>query len=198
MLVESPYGDRLHPGGDPIGILGEIISRTIGRGDSLIIPAFAVGRTQSLLYCLHRLRELKRIPEVPVYLNSPMAIDATTIFSLHPEELHIDRAACADACGLATPVQSMEQSVWLNRDRSPKIILAGSGMATGGRMHHLAAYGQDPAQHDPAVGLPGGRNGEPHWPRASATSGSTGRTSSCARRSSRSRISRRMPMRPSW
>ncbi|TDF67450.1 MBL fold metallo-hydrolase RNA specificity domain-containing protein [Cupriavidus sp. L7L] len=144
LLVESTYGDRIHPTADPIDVLGEIVSRTIGRGGSLIIPAFAVGRTQSLLYCLHRLQEQKRIPDVPVYLNSPMAIDATSIFALHPEELHIDRAECAAACSLATPVQSMEQSIWLNQDRSPKIILAGSGMATGGRVvHHLATYGPD-------------------------------------------------------
>ncbi|MCY1209677.1 Ribonuclease [compost metagenome] len=145
LLVESTYGDRCHPDDDPLDALGEIVSRTVGRGGSLIIPAFAVGRTQSLLYCLHRLRELKRIPDVPVYLNSPMAIDATTIFSRHPEELRISREACAAACNLATPVQSMEQSIWLNQDRSPKIILAGSGMATGGRVvHHLAAYGPNP------------------------------------------------------
>ncbi|PVY80477.1 metallo-beta-lactamase family protein [Cupriavidus alkaliphilus] len=144
LLVESTYGDRSHPPGDPIEVLGEIVSETVGRGGSLIVPAFAVGRTQSLLYCLHRLREEKRIPDVPVYLNSPMAIEATAIFSLHPEELHIDRTECAAACRLATPVQSMEQSIWLNRDRSPKIILAGSGMATGGRVvHHLATYGPD-------------------------------------------------------
>ncbi|QRQ84226.1 MBL fold metallo-hydrolase RNA specificity domain-containing protein [Cupriavidus oxalaticus] len=145
LLVESTYGDRRHPDDDPLDALGEIVSRTVGRGGSLIIPAFAVGRTQSLLYCLHRLRELKRIPDVPVYLNSPMAIDATTIFSLHPEELRISREACTAACNLATPVQSMEQSIWLNQDHSPKIILAGSGMATGGRVvHHLAAYGPNP------------------------------------------------------
>ncbi|SDD85223.1 metallo-beta-lactamase family protein [Cupriavidus sp. YR651] len=144
LLVESTYGDRRHPESDPLDVLGEIVSRTVGRGGSLIIPAFAVGRTQSLLYCLHRLRELKRIPDVPIYLNSPMAIDATTIFSLHPEELRIDSAECAAACDLATPVQSMEQSIWLNQDHSSKIILAGSGMATGGRVvHHLAAYGPD-------------------------------------------------------
>lgn len=145
LLVESTYGDRLHPTEDPLDTLDEIVSRTIGRGGSLVIPAFAVGRTQALLYCLYRLRELGRLPDVPVYLNSPMAIDATQIFALHPEELRIDRAACAAACALATPVQSTEQSVRLNRDRSPKIILAGSGMATGGRVvHHLESFGPDP------------------------------------------------------
>jgi len=145
LLVESTYGDRLHPAEDPLDLLGEIVSRTLGRGGSLIIPAFAVGRTQLLLYCLYRLREEKRIPDVPIYLNSPMAIDATRIFALHPDELRIDRAACTAACALATPVQSAEQSIWLNADHACKIILAGSGMATGGRVvHHLASYGTDP------------------------------------------------------
>ncbi|AOZ04368.1 MBL fold metallo-hydrolase (plasmid) [Cupriavidus sp. USMAHM13] len=145
LLVESTYGDRLHPTEDPLDALGEIVTRTIGRRGSVVIPAFAVGRTQSLLYCLYRLRELGRLPDIPIYLNSPLAIDATRIFELHPEELRIDRAACGAACAIATPVQSIEQSIWLNRDRTPKIILAGSGMATGGRVvHHLESFGPDP------------------------------------------------------
>jgi len=145
LLVESTYGDRLHPAEDPLDTLCNVVQRTIGRGGTLVIPAFAVGRTQSLLYCLYRLRELGRIPDVPVYLNSPLAEEATKIFARHAEELRIDRAACTAACALATPVQSVDQSIWLNRDRTPKIILAGSGMATGGRvLHHLESFGPDP------------------------------------------------------
>ncbi|TSP14611.1 MBL fold metallo-hydrolase RNA specificity domain-containing protein [Cupriavidus campinensis] len=144
LLVESTYGDRLHPATDPVDALGEIIDATIGRGGSLIVPVFAVGRAQSILYCLYRLRQQGRLPDVPIYLNSPMAIDATQIFSLHPEELHIPREACAAACAMATPVQTMEESIALNHVGNPKIILAGSGMATGGRgVHHLETYGQD-------------------------------------------------------
>ncbi|MGO4762281.1 MBL fold metallo-hydrolase [Cupriavidus sp. 2KB_3] len=144
LLVESTYGDRLHPATDPVDALGEIIEATIGRGGSLIVPVFAVGRAQSILYCLYRLRQQGRLPDVPIYLNSPMAIDATQIFSLHPEELHIPREACAAACAMATPVQTMEESIALNHVGNPKIILAGSGMATGGRVvHHLETYGQD-------------------------------------------------------
>jgi len=145
LLIESTYGDRIHPDEDPLDAIGDVVSGTLGRGGSLIIPAFAVGRTQSLLYCLLRLREANRIPDIPVYLNSPMAIDVTQIFALHPDELRIDRATCDRACALPIPVQSMEQSVWLNQDHTMKIILAGSGMATGGRVvHHLASYGTDP------------------------------------------------------
>lgn len=145
LVVESTYGDRRHPSTDPVDTLGAIVDRTIGRGGTLVIPTFAVGRAQSLLYCLYRLRQLGRLPDVPVYLNSPMAIQATRIFALHPEELRIDSATCAAACEMARPVQSMEDSVRLNQDDRPKIILAGSGMATGGRVvHHLERFGPDP------------------------------------------------------
>ncbi|WP_420993740.1 MBL fold metallo-hydrolase RNA specificity domain-containing protein [Cupriavidus sp. 30B13] len=144
LLVESTYGNRAHPAGDPLDMLGEIVSRTIGRGGSVVIPAFAVGRSQALLYCLYRLRQQHRIPPVPVYLDSPMAIDATTVFALHPDELRIERADCTAACNMAILVQSVQQSAWLKGDRTPKIILAGSGMATGGRVvHHLETYGRD-------------------------------------------------------
>ncbi|CAG9166570.1 MBL fold metallo-hydrolase RNA specificity domain-containing protein [Cupriavidus respiraculi] len=145
LLVESTYGNRRHPAIDPIDALGEVVARTVGRGGTLVIPAFAVGRTQVLLYCLHQLREQGRLPPVPVYLNSPMALDATEVLALHPDELRIDRATCAAACSLPVIVRSMEESIALNRDRSPKIILAGSGMAAGGRVvHHIETYGPDP------------------------------------------------------
>lgn len=145
LLVESTYGNRRHPAIDPIDALGEVVARTVGRGGTLVIPAFAVGRTQVLLYCLHQLREQGRLPPVPVYLNSPMALDATEVLALHPDELRIDRATCAAACSLPVIVRSMEESIALNRDRSPKIILAGSGMAAGGRVvHHIETYGRDP------------------------------------------------------
>ncbi|RLK45638.1 MBL fold metallo-hydrolase RNA specificity domain-containing protein [Cupriavidus plantarum] len=146
LLVESTYGDRLHPGEDPIEALGDIANRTIGRGGTLVVPTFAVGRAQSLLYCLYRLKQAGKLPDVPIFLNSPMAIAATRIFSLHPEELRIDREACGAACDMAEPVQRAEDSVRLNSDTRPKIILAGSGMLTGGRVvHHLESFGQYPS-----------------------------------------------------
>src|SRR5581483_9480170 len=82
LLIESTYGDRLHPADDPQNMLEQIITRTIGRGGSVIVPAFAVGRAQTLLYHLGRLKAAGRLPAgLPVYLNSPMAVDATEIFS---------------------------------------------------------------------------------------------------------------------
>lgn len=83
-----------------------------------------------------------RIPHVPIYLDSPMAERATEVFARHVEELHIDAADCQAACALAVPVQSPQQSMHLGNDRAPKIILAASGMATGGRvLHHLKSFG---------------------------------------------------------
>ncbi|WP_296225696.1 MBL fold metallo-hydrolase RNA specificity domain-containing protein [Ralstonia sp. UBA689] len=142
LLVESTYGDRLHPAGDPLDTLEQIVQRTIGQGGTLLIPAFAVGRTQALLYCLYRLIRERRIPHVPIYLDSPMAEQATEVFARHVDDLHIDAADCQAACALAVPVQSPQQSMHLGNDRTPKIILAASGMATGGRvLHHLKSFG---------------------------------------------------------
>lgn len=142
LLVESTYGDRVHPEGDPLDALEQVVQRTIGQGGTLLIPAFAVGRTQELLYCLYMLIREHRIPHVPIYLDSPMAELATGVFAHHIDDLHIEAADCQAACALAIPVQSPEQSRHLGNDRAPKIILAASGMATGGRvLHHLKSFG---------------------------------------------------------
>ncbi|KJJ99681.1 mRNA 3'-end processing factor [Burkholderiaceae bacterium 26] len=142
LLVESTYGDRVHPEGDPLDALQQVVQRTIGQGGTLLIPAFAVGRTQELLYCLYTLIREHRIPHVPIYLDSPMAELATGVFAHHVDDLHIGAADCQAACALAVPVQSPEQSRHLGSDRAPKIILAASGMATGGRvLHHLKSFG---------------------------------------------------------
>lgn len=145
LVVESTYGNRRHADTDPRDALAQVIARTAERGGTVVVPAFAVGRTQSLLYCLHALRKQGRLPPMPVYLNSPLAVNATRIFALHPEELRIDRATCAEVCALPILVQSTTESIALNADRRPKIIIAGSGMATGGRVvHHIERFGPDP------------------------------------------------------
>ena len=142
LLVESTYGDRVHPAGDPLDVLEQIVRRTIGQGGTLLIPAFAVGRTQALLFCLYQLIRTHRIPHVPIYLDSPMAERATEVFAHHVDDLHIEAADCQAACALAVPIQSPQQSMHLSSDRTPKIILAASGMATGGRvLHHLKSFG---------------------------------------------------------
>ncbi|AOZ01252.1 MBL fold metallo-hydrolase [Cupriavidus sp. USMAHM13] len=145
LLVESTYGNRQHSTEDPLDTISRIVERTAAQGGTLLIPTFAVGRAQSLLYCLHRLQVQGRLPDVPVYLNSPMARDATQVFWLHQDELRIGRAECNAACSLPIYVRSVEESIRLNENRAAKIILAGSGMATGGRiLHHLEAFGPDP------------------------------------------------------
>lgn len=146
LVVESTYGDRRHDSRDPHLAFGEVVSRTIARGGAVIVPTFAVGRAQSLLYCIHRLKAEKRIPAgLPVYLNSPMAKDVTAIYHKHRAEHRLTPEECEAMCSAATIVNSVEESKALNEQRGPMIILAGSGMATGGRVvHHLKAFAPDP------------------------------------------------------
>ena len=145
VVVESTYGDRRHDPGDPLDTLGEVINRTALRGGVLVVPCFAVGRAQTLMYLIHRLKAARRIPDLPVFLNSPMAIDATRIFHEHQGEHRLTPAQCEAMCGAARIVNSADESRRLNERRGPMILLAGSGMATGGRVvHHLKAFAPDP------------------------------------------------------
>lgn len=143
LVVESTYGDRRHENHDPDGRLAEVITRTIARRGTVVIPAFAVGRTQTLLLAIANLKRKGRIPaDLPVYLNSPMAQDVTDIYRRHRDEHRLDEKACEAMCKAAHIVNSIEESKKLNLSREPKIIVAGSGMATGGRVvHHIAAFG---------------------------------------------------------
>jgi metallo-beta-lactamase family protein len=144
LVVESTYGDRLHDPADPMLELAAIINRTAQRGGVVIIPTFAVGRTQELLYFLHELKVQGRIADIPVFLNSPMAVDATRIFIDHQDEHRLTPAQCAAMFSAVRLVNTPEESKQLNRRRDPMIILAGSGMATGGRVvHHLKAFAPD-------------------------------------------------------
>jgi metallo-beta-lactamase family protein len=145
LVVESTYGDRLHPAEDPHGELARIVDRVCGRGGVLMIPAFAVGRTQAILHLLAELRATGAIPAIPTYLNSPMAIDATAIFHAHPADHRLSPDQCEAMCRAAVYVRAAEDSKRLNESTGPMIVIAGSGMATGGRiLHHLKAFGPDP------------------------------------------------------
>src|SRR5690606_17381234 len=115
---------------DPEDALADVIARTAARGGTVIIPSFAVGRAQTLLYHLHRLRKAGRIGDVPVFLDSPMAIDATDIFCRFPDDHRLSAAEARAACGVARYVQSVEESKALDRNHVPRIIVAASGMAT--------------------------------------------------------------------
>lgn len=145
LVLESTYGDRLHDKTDPKIKLAEVINRTIERKGILVIPVFAVGRAQELLYYIHLLKASHSIPDVPVYLNSPMAIDATEIFNQHSGEHRLSPTQCTAMFHTAAMVNSIEQSKALNESHQPMIILAASGMASGGRVvHHLAAFAPHP------------------------------------------------------
>lgn len=145
LVIESTYGDRLHDRDNPQIKLGEIINKTVARKGVVIIPVFAVGRAQELLYCIHLLKAAGTIGNVPVYLNSPMAVDVTQIYHQYQSEHRLTPAQCDAMCHAAHFVNSVEESKQLNMRSGPMIILAASGMATGGRVvHHLKAFASDP------------------------------------------------------
>jgi metallo-beta-lactamase family protein len=145
VLVESTYGNRLHAGADLLGALADVVSRTAARGGIVVVPAFAVGRAQALLHALRLLKDAGRIPDLPVFLNSPMAADVTSLFLKHPELHRLGAAQCAEMCRGVRFVTSEEESRALNDLRYPAVILSASGMATGGRVvHHLKAFAPDP------------------------------------------------------
>jgi len=145
LIVESTYGNRLHEPEDPTIMLGRIIRETAARGGLTIIPSFAVGRAQELLYYIHLLKKSGDIPDcLPVYLNSPMAVDALDIYHKHRNEHRLTDEQCRAMCHAAKIVNTVEESIELNRKHVPMVIIAASGMATGGRvLHHLKAFASD-------------------------------------------------------
>ena len=144
MIIESTYGDRKHDPEDPAVSLATAIRPVLDRGGVVMIPAFAVGRAQTILHLVAKLMAEQRIPRVPVFLDSPMAIDATHIYRGHVEDHRLDEAACAAMCTVASFLRTTDESKSINRRDGPMIIVAGSGMATGGRIvHHLAQRGPD-------------------------------------------------------
>ena len=144
VLIESTYGDRQHEASDPLLKLGEVINRTAARGGVVVIPAFAVGRAQNLMYCIHLLKERGVIHHLPVYLDSPMATDATRIYHAHRSEHRLSPEQCEAMCHAATIVNKPDDSRALSARRGPMVIISASGMATGGRvLHHLKALAPD-------------------------------------------------------
>ena len=163
LVMESTYGDRLHPDDDPGDELAAVIGRTIARGGSVVIPAFAVGRAQLLLHVIARLKARRAIPDVPVFLNSPMAVDTTGLYRRFAKGHRLDEDELRAMSGVATMVRSVEDSKALNRIAYPSVIVSASGMATGGRvLHHLKALGPDPRNTIALVGYqaPGTRGAD--------------------------------------
>ncbi len=145
LLLESTYGDRLHGADDGGARLAAIVNETIQQGGKIIIPSFAVGRVEELLYWLRLLEQTKRIPALPVYVDSPMAAGALQFYServneLDPDMKPAEHDVAVFGTGRMTVVDSARESAALVASNTPAIIIAASGMATGGRvLHHLVA-----------------------------------------------------------
>lgn len=144
VVIESTYGDRTHEPGDPTELLGSVVERTVRRGGTVVIPAFAVGRAQSLLYHLWQLRSAGRLSKVSIYLDSPMAISATDLLHSHRDDHRLSPEDCDAICGIATYTRDVEGSKAITASPYPKVVISASGMATGGRvLHHLKAFAPD-------------------------------------------------------
>jgi metallo-beta-lactamase family protein len=144
LLVESTYGDRLHDPADPKDELSRIINEAAERGGTLLIPSFAIGRTQELVYLIRELEEEKRIPVLPVRVDSPMAAAATRVYQQRTEEHDAEYASILAARRHPLRTQRMqtaatrEESKRLNDEQGPRILISASGMMTGGRVLHHA------------------------------------------------------------
>ena len=145
LVIESTYGDRVHAVTDPAEALAGIVEETVERGGTLLVPAFAVGRAQTLLYHLWQLRQAGRLPDVPIYLDSPMAIRASELLGSHPGDHRLPPDVYEGMRTMANYSLDSGQSMRISASREPKIVISASGMATGGRiLHHLKAFAPDP------------------------------------------------------
>jgi metallo-beta-lactamase family protein len=150
LLMESTYGDRTHPPAS-LESLARIVQEAAGRGGALLIPAFAVGRAQELIWMFRQLEDANRIPSLPVYIDSPMAINVSDIYCRHPEDhaldmkLLMDEKRCPLCCKQYHLARTPDESKALNHREGPLVIISASGMATGGRiLHHLKLRLPDP------------------------------------------------------
>jgi metallo-beta-lactamase family protein len=146
LVVESTYGDRRHNPEKAEDALADVINRTIHRGGTVVVPAFAVGRAQSVLFYLQKLKNAGRLPRtLPIFLDSPMAIDASDIFCANPEDHKLSQVECRAFQKGVRYVRDANESKELTASPMPKVIISASGMATGGRvLHHLKQYAPDP------------------------------------------------------
>src|SRR2546430_9677555 len=169
LVCESTYGDREHPEGDAAELLAGIVNRVVKRGGSIVIPAFAIGRTQTFMYYLRQLEDQQRIPKLPVYVDSPMALSATDLYLKHREDHDLEFAG-EEGNGKGDPLcvhqfhltRTAEESKQINNVKTPCIIVSASGMVTGGRvMHHLAQRLPDSRNAGILAGIPAQRTPGP-------------------------------------
>lgn len=142
LILESTYGNRIQPKIDVFQTMANVINRVYKRKGTLIIPAFSVGRTQEILHVIHKIKQQKLIDDIPIYLDSPMALDATEIYMKFPDELQFIESGNNLECSLCPTsyhaVKSADESMLLCMDDTPKVVLSAAGMLTGGRvLHHL-------------------------------------------------------------
>lgn len=144
LVVESTYGNRLHEHDDPSEQLERIINRTVKRGGKIVIPAFAVGRAQLMLYLIYQLKQAGKIADIPVFLDSPMAISATGLLCKYNEQHKINQNECHHVCNIANYINTADESKALNDVEGPMIIISASGMVEGGRvLHHIKLLAPD-------------------------------------------------------
>ena len=145
LVIESTYGDRRHSDADPAIALADAIIRIAGRGGVALIPSFAVERAQRLIYELYLMKQAGRIPNIPIYLDSPMARLASQVFLHHASELRTTPGDFWNALSATEIVETVAESKRIDRMNYPRVIISSSGMATGGRvLHHLKALAPEP------------------------------------------------------
>jgi metallo-beta-lactamase family protein len=151
LLCESTYGDRDHEAGDPLTVIADLVNRVVKRGGSIVIPAFAIGRTQTFMYYLKQLQDLQRIPKIPVYVDSPMALSATDLYLKYKDDHDLqftrDEQSGGDPLNVKTfhLARTVQDSKAINQVKTPCIIVSASGMVSGGRvLHHLTLRLPDP------------------------------------------------------
>ncbi len=160
LIMESTYGNRDHESVEGARAqLAQVVRETAARGGRVLIPAFALGRTQEMIYALHGLTREGAIPAIPIYVDSPLAIDATTVFEMHPEsfdrsEEMVQKVNELFQFELLHYTRDVEESKALSRARGPMVIIAASGMMENGRiLHHLAQGASDPRNTILVVGF---------------------------------------------
>lgn len=146
LILESTYGNRQHSNVDPLDGLEKLINRIVEQQAVMVIPAFAVGRAQNILYYIYQLKKANRIPhDIPVYLDSPMAISATKVFNNYSNEHRLSKQVSQEVCQVATSISSQEESKELLKQKPPMIIISASGMIAGGRvLHHIRHFAPNP------------------------------------------------------
>ncbi len=145
LTVESTYGDRKHENVDPVEVLAEALRDAVRKRSVVVVPAFAVGRTQMLLHQLWTLKNSGRLPPIPIYVDSPMASDVTRLYMKHPGDHLLGGPVCREVFSIARYVQTTEESKTLSARSGPMLLISASGMATGGRvLHHLKSFAPNP------------------------------------------------------